>query len=87
MSATPQSIDAATATLPTWLVAAVAEEIATVLTPTERRVLHLRFGIGEPACSLAITARRLGVRPSHVLRIERRALRRLRAAAEGAPMQ
>lgn len=87
MAAIPQSIDTSITTLPTWLVTAVTEQLATVLTPTERRVLCLRFGIGGPACSLAITAGRLGLRPAHVLRIERRALCRLRAAAVSITMQ
>ena len=49
-----------------------------VLNDEERDVVRLRFGFGEAPCSIATTARRLGIPRSTVSRIEAAALRRLR---------
>ena len=61
--------------------AAVARYLSSALSGREAAVLRLLFGLGGPPCSLAVAARRLGLRPSLALRLHTRALRALRRAA------
>ena len=64
-----------------------ASELLARLDPRERRVLELRFGLGdeEPNGRLE-TARRMGLRPRDVRALESLALRKLRAAPEAASL-
>jgi RNA polymerase primary sigma factor len=53
------------------------------LNERERRVIELRFGLGDEEPNGRIeTARRMGIRPRDVRAIESLALRKLRAAPE-----
>jgi len=61
----------------------VEQHFALLLSAREARVLRLRFGIGQQACSVAHVARRMDIRISTVLRLQARALAKLRADACG----
>ena len=52
----------------------------------ERVVVAARFGLDADAQTVTETARRLGLRPSEVRRLEALALRKLRAAPGTAPL-
>ena len=59
-----------------------------VLTPREREIVSLRYGLGgEPPLTQRETAQRCRISRSYVSRIEKRALEKLRAALgeEAAP--
>jgi RNA polymerase primary sigma factor len=57
-----------------------------LLTPRERAVVEVRYGIDEDPAGVAETARRLGLRAGEVRRLEQLALRKLRAAPEAAAL-
>jgi RNA polymerase sigma factor (sigma-70 family) len=58
-------------------------QVVPTLSLKERRVLELRFGLGEEPChTLAETGQRLGVTTSRARQIEQQALRQLRAVLE-----
>jgi DNA-directed RNA polymerase sigma subunit (sigma70/sigma32) len=57
------------------------DTLEALLTPSERHVVRLRYGIGAQPCSPALIARRLHLRVTTVLRLHARALRKLRADA------
>lgn len=74
--------DAATASEPTLDLVKLrdaVEDMLDTLTPNERRVLQLRFGLidGHPR-SRRETGYRFGVNGSHIYNVERRALKKLR---------
>jgi DNA-directed RNA polymerase sigma subunit (sigma70/sigma32) len=56
----------------------------TMLTPNERKVLEMRFGLGSDDASSGLTlveiARRLGVTPQRASQLEASALAKMRAA-------
>jgi RNA polymerase primary sigma factor len=57
------------------------------LNERERRVIELRFGLGDEEPNGRIeTARRMGLRPRDIRAIESLALRKLRAAPEAASL-
>jgi RNA polymerase primary sigma factor len=57
-----------------------------LLSPRERAVVALRYGIDDDPATVAETARRLGLRAGDVRRLEDLALRKLRAAPESAAL-
>jgi RNA polymerase primary sigma factor len=57
-----------------------------LLSPRERAVVEVRYGLDEDPASVAETARRLGLRAGDVRRLEELALRKLRAAPEAAAL-
>jgi RNA polymerase sigma factor (sigma-70 family) len=66
-----------------------AEELVSllsVLSDRERTVLRLRYGLDGPELTVREVGDRLGISPSRVRKIERRALGKLRAAARGSGM-
>jgi RNA polymerase primary sigma factor len=64
-----------------------ASEMLAYLNERERRVLELRFGLGNEEPNGRIeTARRMGLRPRDIRAIESLALRKLRAAPEAASL-
>ena len=57
--------------------------LETELTPQEKQVVCLRYGLGAcKACRQREVADRIGISRSYVSRIEKRALEKLRAALE-----
>jgi len=56
-------------------------QLLSLLQPTQRRVIELRFGIRGDECSTERTAELLDITPSQVRAFERHALRRLRELA------
>ena len=59
-------------------------EVDRCLTPQERQVIVLRYGLGgEEPCRQREVARRTGISRSYVSRIEKRALEKLKEAIEG----
>ena len=59
-------------------------EVDRCLTPQERQVVVLRYGLGgEEPCRQREVARRTGISRSYVSRIEKRALEKLKEAIEG----
>ncbi len=59
----------------------VDDTLEALLTPSERHVVRLRYGLGAQPCSNAVIARRLRLRITTVLRLHARALRKLREDA------
>lgn len=57
------------------------DTLEALLSPSERHVVRLRYGIGAQPCTPALIARRLHLRVTTVLRLHARALRKLRADA------
>jgi RNA polymerase primary sigma factor len=57
-----------------------------LLSPRERAVVTLRYGIDDDPATVAETARRLRLRAGDVRRLEELALRKLRAAPETAAL-
>jgi RNA polymerase sigma factor (sigma-70 family) len=57
--------------------------LLSVLSERERTVLRLRHGLDGPELTMREVGERLGISPSRVRRIERRALGKLRSAARG----
>lgn len=61
----------------------VCQAVDTVLTPQERQVIILRYGLGGVTpCRQREVAQRTGISRSYVSRIEKRALEKLRAVLE-----
>jgi RNA polymerase primary sigma factor len=56
------------------------------LSPRERAVVEVRYGLDQGPAGVAETARRLGLRAAEVRRLEELALRKLRAAPETAAL-
>ena len=61
----------------------VCQAVSQFLTPQERKVIVLRYGLsGQPPCRQREAAKVCGISRSYVSRIEKRALQKLRKALE-----
>lgn len=60
---------------------AVERALCRALDAAESTALHLCYGLDAPACRPQVAARRLRLRPSELLRLRRRAMRKLRRDA------